>query len=33
MKLHRVIIAAAALAALQGCVSYRSAHGYVLERG
>lgn len=33
MKLYRVVALIAALAALQGCVSYRSAHGYVLERG
>jgi len=33
MKLVRIIAFAAALSALSGCVSYRSAHGYVLERG
>ena len=33
MKSFRVIAFAAALVALQGCVSNRSAHGYVLERG
>ncbi len=33
MKFVRVLAFAAALAALSGCVSNRSAHGYVLERG
>lgn len=33
MKLVQFIAFAAALAALSGCVSNRSAHGYVLERG
>ena len=33
MKFGRVLISFAVLASLQGCISYRSAHGYVLERG
>lgn len=33
MKVVQFIALAAALAALPGCVSNRSAHGYVLERG
>ncbi len=33
MRLLRLFAFAAALAALSGCVSNRSAHGYVLERG
>ncbi|MEZ5921682.1 MAG: outer membrane protein assembly factor BamE [Parvularculaceae bacterium] len=33
MHFVRVIVFAAALMSLQGCISYRSNHGYVLERG
>lgn len=33
MKFVRVLAFAAVVAALSGCVSNRSAHGYVLERG
>ncbi len=33
MKFVRVLALFAAVAALTGCVSNRSAHGYVLERG
>ena len=33
MKMLRLAGCALAIAALSGCVSYRSAHGYVLERG
>ena len=33
MKFVRVLAFVAAIAALSGCVSNRSAHGYVLERG
>lgn len=33
MTVLRILAFGAALAALSGCVSYRTAHGYVLERG
>lgn len=33
MKFGRVLASLAVLASLQGCISFRSAHGYVLERG
>ncbi len=33
MKLVRVLASFAVLASLSGCISYRTAHGYVLERG
>ena len=33
MTMYRVLALAAAVITLQGCVSNRSAHGYVLERG
>lgn len=33
MKFGSVLASFAILASLSGCVSYRSAHGYVLERG
>ncbi len=33
MKFGSVLVSLAVLASLSGCVSYRSAHGYVLERG
>lgn len=33
MKLVQLVAFVSALAALSGCVSNRSAHGYVLERG
>lgn len=33
MKLYQFVASVIAVAALSGCVSNRSAHGYVLERG
>lgn len=33
MKFARLLVAGAAIASLSGCISYRTAHGYVLERG
>lgn len=33
MKFARLLVAGAVVASLPGCISYRTAHGYVLERG